>query len=56
MNLKKWLSVGMLCVLAAWFSACGGGGAIPWSNQVKKSAVITVILYSSMQEDQLIAI
>lgn len=35
MNLKKWLSVGMLCVLAAGISACGGGGAIPGSKQDK---------------------
>ena len=56
MNLKKWLSVGMLCVLAAGISACGGGGAIPGSKQDKKSAGNTVMLYSSMQEDQLNAI
>ena len=56
MNLKKWLSVGMLCVLAAGISACGGGGPIPGSKQDKKSAGNTVMLYSSMQEDQLNAV
>ncbi len=57
MNLKKWLAVGMLCTLAAGISACGGGGAIPGSKQDKKSSGgNTVMLYSSMQEDQLNAI
>lgn len=57
MNLKKWLAVGALCTLAVGISACGSGGAIPGSKQDKKSSGgNTVMLYSSMQEDQLNAI
>ena len=58
MNLKKWLAVGALCSLALGVTACGGGGAIPGSKQDKKAASggNKVMLYSSMQEDQLNAV
>ena len=54
MKAKKVLAAGVLCALAIGLTACGGGAAVPGSPQDKKAK--TVMLYSSMQEDQLNAI
>ncbi len=58
MNLKKVLAMGAVCALALGITACGGGGAVPGSPQDKKasSGGNKVMLYSSMQEDQLNAV
>ena len=59
MKAKKVLAAGVLCALAIGLTACGGGSAVPGSPQDKKAkagGTKTVMLYSSMQEDQLNAI
>jgi iron(III) transport system substrate-binding protein len=53
MNWKKMVAAGLLCSLALATAACGGGGN---AGKEKKSSGKTVMLYSSMQEDQLNAI
>lgn len=58
MVLKKVFAAGILCMVTLGIAACGGGGAVPGSPQDNKKASGegTVMLYSSMQEDQLNAI
>ena len=58
MVLKKVFAAGLLCMVTLGIAACGGGGAVPGSPQDNKqsSGEGTVMLYSSMQEDQLNAI
>lgn len=53
MNWKKLLTAGLIGTAALATAACGGGGD---SSNDKKGATNTVMLYSSMQEDQLNAI
>lgn len=58
MYMNKAVVAGVLCAMAFSITACGGGGSVPGSPQDKdkKSGSNTVMLYSSMQEDQLNAI
>ena len=59
MFLKKSVAASLLCVLALSVAACGGGDKkadAPKKDEKAAAATDTVMLYSSMQEDQLNAV